>query len=154
MEMATALLIGATITNGMTTGALFDQTFKQLPARHRVGAGAYTAYLQAADLANGLLWYPIMGVCTVLSTAAAVVTGLLDIPTVPEVVALVTMAVGITTFLASASRAARTLQSLRHRGRAVAPALVRFARVTAAGATAAGATLAATVWALVLAMNP
>jgi len=154
VELATTLLIGATVTNGMATGALFDQTFKQHPARHRLGFGAYTAYLQAADLRAGLVWYPILGACAVLSTLSAVVMGLLGIPTSHEVVALMTMGAGTVGLLATATYTARTLRSLRRRREAVSPTLDRLARTNAAGATASATTLAATVWALVLAVGP
>lgn len=80
--------------------------FKQLPARHRIGATAYTAYARAADLGNGLIWYPIIGVSTTLLCAAAVVTGLLDHPGVLRTTALVILAIGTVLFTAATARAA------------------------------------------------
>jgi hypothetical protein len=153
MDVATALLVAATVTNGVATGATFDQAFKQLPARHRIGAPAYATYARAADLGNGLVWYPIMGVTTAVVTVAAIIAGFLDAATRLQIVALVLMAAGTAGFLAATSRAAPALLSLRRdevseRAGAV---LDRFARINEVRAVALAITLAATVWALILA---
>jgi NADP-dependent 3-hydroxy acid dehydrogenase YdfG len=47
-------LIAATATSGLLAGASLDQSSKQLPARHRIGAIAFSRYSQAADLGNGI----------------------------------------------------------------------------------------------------
>jgi hypothetical protein len=150
MDGATGLLVAAMVTNAVAAGATFDQTFKQLPARHRIGPGAYTAYVRAADLGNGLVWYPIMGVGAASVTVAAIVAGLRTAATRPQVVALVAMAVGTIGFLASTARAAPILLSLRRDGAAQdpAPVLDRFARANAIRAVALAVMVAATVWAL------
>lgn len=70
-----ALTVGATAFNGILAGASLDQSIKQLPARHRMGVVAFSAYSQAADLGNGILWYAILGVGAALLTIAAAVTG-------------------------------------------------------------------------------
>jgi hypothetical protein len=59
---------------GLLAGASLDQSVKQLPARHRIGAAAFSNYSRAADLANGILFYAILGVgVALLNLAAAVV---------------------------------------------------------------------------------
>jgi hypothetical protein len=66
------LVVAATALNGILAGASLDQSIKQLPARHRIGAVAYSAYTQAADLGrNGLIWYPSIGIGAALLTIGA-----------------------------------------------------------------------------------
>jgi hypothetical protein len=156
MNIATALLIAATVTSAMACGATFDQTFKQLPARHRIGASAYAAYARAADLSNGLIWYPIVGISTTLLCAAAAVAGLLDHPNAMRTTALVILAVGTVVFTAATSRAAPTLLTLRHSEVTDAQAqttLNRFARFNAIRAIGIAVTVLAAAWALILAIG-
>jgi hypothetical protein len=63
----------ATALNGVLAGASLDQSIKQLPARHRMGAIAFSAYSRAADLGNGIMWYAFIGVSSALVTIAAAV---------------------------------------------------------------------------------
>jgi len=42
-------------------GASLDQSIKQLPARHCLNV-AYSAYSQASDLGNGIVFYAVLGV--------------------------------------------------------------------------------------------
>ena len=42
-----------------------------MPARHRIGARAYSAYSQAADLGNGVAWYAGLGIGGAALTIAA-----------------------------------------------------------------------------------
>lgn len=58
----------ATGLNGAITGASLDQSIKQLPARHKIGAIAYSNYAQAADLGNGVLFYGLLGISAALVT--------------------------------------------------------------------------------------
>lgn len=128
-----------------------DQAVKQLPARRRIGAAAYLDYVRAADLGNGLVWYPIMGVSTALATLAAAVVGLLAHPTTVLAVALVSAGVGTVAHSVATSDAAPTLLTLR-RGtpapEAVAAVLDRFAMINAVRAAAIVLTVAAVIWAL------
>jgi hypothetical protein len=52
MTMVTTVLMAATVSGALACGATLDQTFKQLPARHQIGATAYAAYVRAADLSK------------------------------------------------------------------------------------------------------
>ncbi len=68
-----ALLVAATAVNGILAGASLDQSIKQLPARHRIGAVAFSVYSRAADLGNGIVWYAAIGVgAALLSVLAAI----------------------------------------------------------------------------------
>jgi hypothetical protein len=151
MTLATSVLLAATVSSALTCGATLDQTFKQLPARHRIGPAAYMAYVRAADLGNGLIWYPLLGIATTVLCLAAVVTGLLDHPTTVRTVALILLAVGTMLFTAATARAAPTLLTLRRGAVNEATAnatLNRFARFNAIRATGITLTLVAAVWAL------
>jgi hypothetical protein len=69
-------------------GASLNRSIKQLPARHRIGVLAFARYSQAADLANGIAWYAILGVGTALLTLLAAAAGLADHPSTAAAVAL------------------------------------------------------------------
>lgn len=77
LDVTHVLVIAATALNGITTGASLDQSIKQLPARHRIGAVAYSRYSRASDLGRGIAWYAGIGVGTVITTIAAAVASLL-----------------------------------------------------------------------------
>ena len=76
MSAAIALLLVTAVGfNGILVGASLDQSIKQLPARHRIGIKAYSAYAQASDLGNAILWYAFIGLGVALITIiAAIVT--------------------------------------------------------------------------------
>lgn len=76
-DLTYTLILAATAADGLLAGASIDQSIKQLPARHRIGAIAYSAYAQAADLGPGILWYGILGVSAAALTIAAAVAGLI-----------------------------------------------------------------------------
>lgn len=62
------LLVAATLANGLLAGASLDQAIKQLPARRRIGALAYSNYSRASDLGPGILWYGILEIGAALLT--------------------------------------------------------------------------------------
>jgi hypothetical protein len=68
------LVIGAVIANGLLAGASLDQSIKQLPARHRIGVIAFSAYSRASDLGNGIAFYAILGISAALLCIAAAIT--------------------------------------------------------------------------------
>jgi hypothetical protein len=82
------LLLAAAGANGLLAGASLDQSIKQLPARHRIGVLAFARYSQAADLANGVAWYAVLGVGAALLTLIAAAAGLADHPSTAAAVAL------------------------------------------------------------------
>jgi hypothetical protein len=74
----TVVLLGAVVANGLLVGASLDQSIKQLPARHRIGVEAFSAYSQAADLRNGVAWYATLGLGAAAVTLAAAAHGRRD----------------------------------------------------------------------------
>src|SRR5690349_12010966 len=72
------LFFAALAFSGILAGASLDQLIKQLPARHRIGVVAYAAYARAADLANGIVWYAVIGVGAALLTVATAVSATLQ----------------------------------------------------------------------------
>jgi hypothetical protein len=68
-----AVLISATIFDGVLAGAGLDQVIKQLPARRQIGVVAYSKYFMAADLANGRFWYGPLGVLAYVLTVGSAI---------------------------------------------------------------------------------
>lgn len=69
MDLALKIpFIAALVFTGILCGASLDQSFKQLPARHRIGLKAFSAYAKAADLKNGVWWYALIGIGSALTT--------------------------------------------------------------------------------------
>ena len=62
MDVSFGLLTGAAAASGLLAGASLDQSIKQLPARHRLGAVAFSQYSRSADLANGVAFYAVLGI--------------------------------------------------------------------------------------------
>jgi hypothetical protein len=78
IDSATGLLVAAVVATSMGAAASLDQLIKQVPARHRIGVVAYSAYSRAADFHTGLPYYaPIIAAWVVLIPAAAI-SGWLD----------------------------------------------------------------------------
>lgn len=75
MQLPTILAIASTAVIGPGAGMSLDQAIKQLPARRRIGAIAYSAYSRAGDQGNGLFLYPPMGIGSLLLAVAAAVSG-------------------------------------------------------------------------------
>ena len=80
MTVTLWLLLAALLVNGLLAGASIDQSIKQLPARHRIGVVAYSEYSKAADLGNGLILYPLLGIGGALIAIIAAVVGILSQP--------------------------------------------------------------------------
>lgn len=60
------LVIAAAALSGIGAGASLDVSIRQLPARHRIGVIAYSAYSQATDLGTARVWYPPLGIGALL----------------------------------------------------------------------------------------
>ena len=71
----TLLALAAGI-DGLLAGASLDQSIKQLPARHRIGVLAFSAYSRASDQANGIIWYAALGVGGALLTLATAISAI------------------------------------------------------------------------------
>src|SRR5918995_434213 len=72
------LVVAATAADGLLAGASLDQSIKQLPARHKIGLVAYSAYSRASDLGPGIFWYAILGVGAAALTVAAAVVAIFE----------------------------------------------------------------------------
>lgn len=75
MQLPLILAIATTAVIGPGAGMSLDQSIKQLPARRRIGAVAYSAYSRAGDQGNGLVLYPPMGIGSLLLAVAAAASG-------------------------------------------------------------------------------
>jgi len=153
MSNITPLLIATVAANGVLSGASLDQAIKQLPARHRLGAAAFSAYSAAADLENGLPWYAGLGAETAILSLVTASVGLAGAPHRTRSTApLALMAALTVAHTAMTDRAAPTNWSQRR----VPPGDVagleavfdRFARLNAVRALLQVATLGASAWAL------
>jgi hypothetical protein len=76
------LIAVATAADGILTGASLDQSIKQLPARHKIGMVAFSAYSRASDLSTGVVWYAALGIgAALLTIASAIVVYVQGAPT-------------------------------------------------------------------------
>ncbi len=74
-----AALVAAAVANGLIAGASLDRSVVQLPARHKIGVRAYSAYSVAHELeGTGRIWYPVLGIGSALLTIAAAVIAAVD----------------------------------------------------------------------------
>jgi len=146
-----ALAVGATALDGILAGASLDQSIKQLPARHRMGVVAFSAYSRAADLGNGIFWYALLGVgaavITIAAAVAALVSGSLPGQTLPLVIAAI---LSVLHSLATSQAAPTNFSQRKVQNDEVALALVfdRFARWQTLRALLQALTFAAMLWAL------
>ena len=91
------LLVVAVAVNGLLSGASGDQSIKQLPARRRIGAVAYSDYSRAGDLGNGIAWYAVVGIGAALLSVVAAAVVLAADPTTAQssaAVALIVTTIG------------------------------------------------------------
>jgi MFS superfamily sulfate permease-like transporter len=83
VDTTVVLVVANTVLSGIAAGTGLDVSIRQLPARHRIGVLAYSAYSKATDLGTALLWYPILGiVAPLLAFATAVVAFFQHVPLV------------------------------------------------------------------------
>jgi hypothetical protein len=156
MNLTMGLFLVAVLANFMLVGASLDQSLKQLPARNRIGAVAFSAYSRASDLWHGVAWYGALGVGAALLTLAAAIVGLRDELGDEQrngalvVAAILTIAHSLVT-----ARAAPTNFSQRtvaRDKRALTAVFDRFDRLQTLRATLQVLTLVAISWALIAAM--
>jgi hypothetical protein len=146
------LLLGlATVVDGLLAGASLDQSIKQLPARHRIGMRAFSAYSRASDLASGLFWYAPLGIAgTVLTVAAGAWGMILPLSAGPRLPLLLAAALAVAHSLTTA-RAAPINWSQRSAADdelVLAGIFQRFEQWQTARAVLQLATFLAIVWAL------
>lgn len=151
------LLIVTTAIAGMGAGATLDQAIKQLPARHHIGALAYSAYSQAADGANGRFWYIPLAVVWLVFIVASVVTVWLAQPTLWQSIATALMVAGLAMhgWVTGRFAAPLLLSQKKYAGdaQALQQLFDRFARWNLVRAFIDVSVLAATVGALIATIN-
>lgn len=150
MSTSLWLMLIALMVNGLLVGASLDQSIKQLPARHSIGAVAFSEYSKAADLRNGIAFYATLGVGGAVSAIAAAVAVLVSdhgiaATTASWLVIVLTLAHSVAT-----GRAAPT--NFRQRAAAGDPAQLtaifdRFVRMHTIRVTLQCLTLLALAWA-------
>ncbi len=64
------LVVAITALSGIAAGASLDVSIRQLPARHRIGVRAYSAYSLATDFGTARIWYPPLGIGALLLALA------------------------------------------------------------------------------------
>jgi hypothetical protein len=146
------LAAGAAVLTGLLAGASLDQSIKQLPARHRIGMAAYSAYSQASDLGHGILFYGVLGIgAALLAIAAAIVSHLAAMPTIATVPADAGAAFAVLHSLTTLRAAPLNFSQRRVRGdpTALAHLFNRFARWQAARASLQVVDFGLLLWALV-----
>jgi hypothetical protein len=153
VHRATLLLVlAATCSTGLLAGASLDQSIKQLPARHRIGVVAFSTYSQAADLANGIWFYAVLGIgSAVLTLAAAFVVWRSDATPLEVQLALGAAALALVHSFTT-TRAARLNFSQRRLGSdpaALELVFARFARWQAARAVLQVLNFVVLLWLLV-----
>lgn len=78
LDTTLILVVATTALSGIATGTSLDVSIRQLPARHRIGVVAYSAYSQATDPGTAVIWYICIGVGALLLALAAAVVALLQ----------------------------------------------------------------------------
>ena len=106
--------IAATALDGLLAGASLDQSIKQLPARRRIGAVAYSLYARAADLGAGIVWYATLGIASALLTIVAALIAVAQSAPISIALPLYLAAAGSLAHSFTTSRAAPTMLSQRH----------------------------------------
>jgi hypothetical protein len=146
------LAIGAAVAAGLLAGTSLDQSIKQLPARHRIGIQAYSAYSQASDLANGILFYAVLGIgAALLAIAFAIAAHLADAPASTRLPANLGAALAVLHSLATAQAAPANFSQRQAQGDPVALTRVfdRFARWQTVRVALQLAAFGAQLWALI-----
>jgi hypothetical protein len=78
IDITLILILAATVVTGLLAGASLDKSIVQLPARRRMGIVEFAAFSRAADLGNGLIVYPILGLGAAVFTISAALAAFLQ----------------------------------------------------------------------------
>jgi len=78
LDTTVILVVATTALSGIAAGTSLDVSIRQLPARHRIGVLAYSAYSRATDLGTAVFWYISVGVSALLFALAAALVALLQ----------------------------------------------------------------------------
>ena len=83
-HLLVSLVIATTALSGIAAGASLDVSIRQLPARHRIGVRAYSAYSLATDFGTARIWYPPLGIGTLLLALATAGTAFFQKTALPH----------------------------------------------------------------------
>ena len=149
------LSVVATALGGILAGASIDRSIVALPAWRRVGAKPWATYSRQADLSNGLILYPLLGIGQPLFTIATAVAYRLDRTNSPRSAALPTYAAAVLSVghLFATTRAAPNMLSLKRIDdndlEALQGAFRRFEQWQVLRGSLQALTFAANLWSLV-----
>jgi hypothetical protein len=147
------LVIATAALSGIGAGASLDVSIRQLPARHRIGVLAYSAYSQATDLGTARVWYPPLGIGTLLLALATVVVAFFQQTALPHALPIyVAAALWIVHLLITLIWALPTLPRQRqfpHDEHQLAALFNRFERLQTVRAVLDVVIFGTTLWALV-----
>lgn len=150
------LLVAATAADGILAGASLDQSIKQLPARHKMGAVAFSVYSRASDLGPGIIWYASLGIGAALLTIAAAAAAFFQDTATPHAVPLY-IAAGLTLLHSfTTTQAAPTnfkQRKVPNDEAALTAIFYRFERWQTLRVVFQALTFAAVLWALVTYMS-
>ncbi len=152
LDLPFMLTVAAVAADGLLAGASLDQSLKQLPARHRIGAIAYAAYTRAADLGPGIVWYAVLGVGAALVTVAAALAAVAQRIAAPVTVPLLAAAALAILHSLATTQAAPTMfrqRQVPQTEEALGAVFARFARWQTVRVALQVLTLAAVLWALI-----
>ncbi len=153
MTILEALIVGATVFNGILAGISVEVALVKLPTRKRIGALAYANFARGSDLGNGLWVYPTWAIGATLLTFAATIVALIEQEPstllVPLVLASLTC---IGHFLATAQAAPTMLRVVKTPDdpALLTPLLDRFARWHSVRATLQVLTFLLLIWSLLV----
>jgi hypothetical protein len=146
------LLVATVLANGLLAGASLDQSIKQLPSRRVIGIVAYSAYSQAGDLGNGIIWYATLGVG---SAVLSLVTGAVAFAhaTGSQATAALSLLIALTLFHSGLTAVAAPTNFSQRKAAGdpdqLTAIFARFERLQTIRATLQALTMLAAAWALV-----
>ena len=151
-DLIVPLVIATTALSGIAAGASLDVSIRQLPARHRIGVIAYSVYSQATDLGTARIWYPPLGIGTLLLANALAVTAFFQHVALPHALPIyVTAALWVVHLLITLIWALPTLPRQRqvaHDAEQLAAIFNQFERLQTVRAALDVVIFATTMWAL------
>jgi hypothetical protein len=154
MTLLPALIVVATVLNGIVAGFSFDGALVKLPTRRRIGAVAYATFARGNDLGNGLWVYPTTAIGAALLTVAATVVAAVERQPAALLLPLgIASLTSIGHFVATSQAAPIMLRvgKTPNDETLLAPLLDRFARWHAVRATLQILTFLVLLWALIVA---
>ena len=151
-DLIVPLVIATVALSGIGAGASLDVSIRQLPARHRIGVIAYSAYSQATDLGTARIWYPPLGIGALLLALAAAGTAFFQhvslVHALPLFLAVVAWILHLLMTLIGALPLLPRQRQFAHDEQRLAALFNRFERLQTVRATLDALIFGLTLWAL------